>query len=171
MTYVLHMAKLNEAKKPDIYTQNAFNFVETFRYIFSFLGDKSSVRMTEVVTRVRELAFYSAKHCNCPDVFPKDSMFFPDQPRHILYIHLFLFHVRSGAVFPDLHLSWPTSVFLCCPEDGDEKSTVDLDLCQVVCFFSVLIFCYPCIHLHSEFKASPACVDSLSRKGTGYCFL
>lgn len=31
---------------------------------FSFLGDKSSVRMTEVVTRVRELAFYSAKHCN-----------------------------------------------------------------------------------------------------------
>lgn len=171
MTYVLHVVKLTEAKKPDIYTQNAFNFVETFRYIFSFLSDKSNVRMTEVISRVTVLAFYSAKHCNCPDVSPKDSMFFPDQPRHILYIHLCLVHIWNGAVFPDLHLPWPTSVFLCCLDEGDKKSVVDLDLCQVEHFFSVLICCPPSIHLHSVLKASPACVDSLFRKWTRYCFL
>lgn len=90
--------------------------------------------MTEVLSRVRELgilAFFSPKQCNSPDVFPKGSMLFPDQPRHILYIHLSLFHMRNEDVFTDLHLSFPISVFQCFPEGGNKKFKIDLDLCQV----------------------------------------
>lgn len=36
--------------------------------------------------KLRILAFYSAKHWNSPDVFPKGSMCFPDQPRYPLYL-------------------------------------------------------------------------------------
>lgn len=81
--------------------------------------------MTEVLSRVREPgipAFYSPKQCNSPDVFPKGTVLFPDQPRHILYIHLPLFHMRDEDVFTDLNMSCSISVSQFYPEGGNKKS-------------------------------------------------
>lgn len=122
--------------------------------------------MTEVLSRVRELgilAFYSPKQCNNPDVFPKGTMLFPDQPRHIFYIHLSLFHMRNEDVFTDLHLSCPISVFQCCPECGNKKSRMDLDLYQVE-LFSLCLYLFPTFHSSIILCScvSPASVDFLS---------
>lgn len=113
--------------------------------------------MTEVLSRVREVrifAFCSAKQCNSPDVFPKDSMLFPDQPRHILCIHLCLLHVRNEDVVTDLHLPCSISIFPGCPEGGNKKSRMDLDLCKWG-IFSVFFY------LLLPFRPSALCAQVL----------
>lgn len=133
--------------------------------------------MTEVLSRVREpgiLAFYSPKQCNSPDVFPKGTVLFPDQPRHILYIHLSLFHMRDEDVFTDLNLSCPISVSQFYPEGGNKKSRDGPWPVSSRTFFflpSVFVFIAHFLSICVLCScASPASIDSPSWKSMGYYF-
>lgn len=96
---------------------------------------------------------YAEKQCNSPDVFPKGSMLFLDQPSHFFFktsICPCSTSEKWRCLHSSVYLSWPVTVFPNFSEGGSKMSRMEkwsvLQCCPLSLYLCSGLTSFPCTY-------------------------